>query len=70
MHGSGHIVGALGTRAERIDLSGRLIVGGCPLMPRADGCPSFITVGGVRSPPTLILPAFTRQSAEIVLHCR
>jgi hypothetical protein len=33
MHGSGHIVGALETRAERLDLSGRLIVGGCPLMP-------------------------------------
>jgi len=33
MPGSGHILGALETRAERVDLSGRLIVGGSPLMP-------------------------------------
>ena len=32
MDGSGHIAGALETRAERIDLSGRLIAGGCPVM--------------------------------------
>ena len=33
LRGNGHIVGALETRAERIDLSGCLIVGGCPLIP-------------------------------------
>jgi hypothetical protein len=33
MHGSGNVLGALETRAERVDLSGRLIVGGSPLMP-------------------------------------
>jgi hypothetical protein len=32
VHGSGHIVRALGARAGRVDLSGRLIVGGCLLM--------------------------------------
>ena len=32
VHGRGHIVRALGARAGRVDLSGRLIVGGCPLM--------------------------------------
>ena len=32
VHGRGHIVRALGARAGRVDLSGRLIVGGCLLM--------------------------------------